>query len=170
MVALIARLAAVLLCAIAVGDPGPAAAQALDADGERFKAEVVATYGEPTIDRVRALLHPKSAACLRANAEYERYVMRAETRQPAPMTVQVSVDEVAADADLPYRDFEFPVRPTHIVRMEYGQIGTRDARSGLSRVAEKYIARDGARWYLILPCATPEGMRRLRDMGLLDGK
>jgi hypothetical protein len=118
----IARPAIGLLCAVIVVEPIRATAQPLDADGERFTAEVVKTYGKPAIDRIRALLHPKSVACLRAEPEYERYLMRAETMRAVPATAEISVDAVAADAELPFRGFQFPVRPTHVVRMEYGTI------------------------------------------------
>lgn len=94
--------------------------------------------------------------------------MKAETIQAIPGDAKVSIQPVAAHAALPYRGFTFSVRPSHVVRMEYGREVSSDKRSTTSRISEKYIARANNRWYLILPCPTPEGLDRLREMGLLD--
>lgn len=141
-------------------------AHALDTDGERLVAQVAEAYRAPTGERVLALAHPKSLSCLQAEPKYQRYLMRAETGQPIPANAKRSVDALAPDANLPYRGFTFPVRPSHVIRMEYMQ----SARQGASvtAVAEKHIVRDGGRWYVVFPCPTPEGMDRLKDMGLLE--
>lgn len=141
---------------------------ASDAGLEGFRAELVKAYGKPAPERIRALAHPKSLACLQADPGYERYLMKAETMQAIPGDAKVSIQPVAADAALPYRGFTFPVRPSHVVRMEYGREMSSDKRSATTRIAEKYLARANNRWYLVLPCAAPEGRARLREMGLLD--
>jgi hypothetical protein len=164
----VAPLLAGLVIALFVAPPAGASAQLLDTEGERFRAEVVQVYGAPDADRIRALLHPKSAACLRAEPKYERYLMRAETMQPLPHGATVSVHAVAANARLPYAGFDFPVRPSHLLRMEYGRTTSPDGRETTTQIADKYIARDDGKWYVILPCATPTGLRRLGEMGLLD--
>jgi hypothetical protein len=144
-----------------------AIAQTLDPPGERFKSELLRVYAAPDAQRIRALLHPKSAACVGAEPAYERYLMRAETMQPVPSDAKSSVQAIAADAKLPYSGFEFPVRPSHVVRMEYGRKQSPDGKSSTTQVAEKHIAREGERWYLVFPCPTRQGMERLREMGLL---
>jgi hypothetical protein len=137
-----------------------AAAQKLDPAGEKFKNEIVKTYARPDAKQIVSLMHPKSAKCITAEPAYERYLMRAETTQIVPADAKVSVEPVAPDAKLPYSGFEFPVRPSHAVRMEYG-------RASMTSVAEKHIAKDGDKWYLVMPCPTPKGMARLKEMGLL---
>jgi hypothetical protein len=161
------RLVMTLLLVLNAGSPLWAMAETLDAGGERFKTELVKAYGAPNPDRIGGLLHPKSLACLSAEQNYERYLMRAETVQAVPPEAKVSVEPVAEDAQLPYRGFVFPLRPSHVVRMEFGRKPSPDGRSATTQIAEKYIARDGDRWYLIMPCSTPDGLRRLREMGLL---
>ena len=157
-----------LLVSLNAGCPIWAVAQALDADGERLKSELIKAYRTPSPDAISALLHPRSRACVRAEPKYERYLMRAETAQAVPPDAKVSVEPVAADAPPPFRGFEFPVRPTHVVRMEFGRKPSADGRSATTQIAEKHIARDGNRWHLVLPCATSEGLRRLGEMGLLN--
>lgn len=148
--------------------PALAVAQTLDPGLERFKAELVKTYNSPDPERIRTLMHPKSLACLQAEPKYERYLLQAETMQAIPADAKISVEAVSATAALPYRGFKFPLRPTHVVRMEFGKNVSSDGRSSTTQIAEKHIARANDRWYLIMPCPTPEGLGRLREMGLLD--
>lgn len=148
--------------------PTLAVAQTLDSSLERFKAELVKTYNNPTPEHIRTLMHPKSLACLQAEPKYERYLLQAETMQAIPTDAKISVEAVAATDAMPYRGFKFPLRPTHIVRMEFGKKVSSDGRSTTTQVTDKYIARANDRWYLIMPCPTPEGLGRLREMGLLD--
>jgi len=146
---------------------GPAVAKKPDAGLENFKSEVVGAYTRPDLERIRALMYPESIACLHAEPKYEQYLLRAETMEAIPSDAKISVETVSANATLPYRGFRFPLRPSHIVRMEFGKKTLPDG-SRISQIADKYIARVNNRWYLILPCPTPEGMGRLREMGLLD--
>jgi len=157
----------ILLVVLNIVSAFPAMAETLDSDGERFKAKLIKIYNTPGIEGIKTLLHPKSRECLRAEPKYEKYLMRAETMQPIPFDAKVSVQTLAADARLPYRGFEFPLRPSHVVSFEFGRKQSPD-RSVIAAIAEKYILRDSGRWYLIMPCATPEGLKRLTDMGLLD--
>jgi len=143
-----------LMLVLTIISPLAAMAEMLDSDGERFKARLIKTYNAPGVAGIKTLLHPKSLECLRAEPKYENYLMRAETIQPIP-------------AGLPYRGFEFPLRPSHVMRLEFGRKQLPD-RSAITEIAEKHILKDGGRWYLIMPCATPEGLKRLNDMGLLD--
>lgn len=140
----------------------------LDPDLESFKTEVVNVYRNPDSGRIRGLLHLKSLTCMQAEPKYEQYLLKAETIQPIPSDAKISVDEVSANAVLPYRGFTFPLRPTHVVYMEFGKKVSSDGRSKTTKISSVYIARDKGRWYLIMPCPTPEGMGRLRDMGLLE--
>jgi len=157
----------VWLCLVAFAS-SMAVAQASDAGLERFKAELVRTYNNPAPESIRTLMHPKSLACLQAEPKYERYLMKAETMQAIPGDAKISIQPVAANAALPYRGFTFPLRPSHVVRMEYGREVSSDGRSATTQISEKHIARANNRWYLIFPCPTQEGMGRLREMGMLD--
>jgi hypothetical protein len=154
---------AVLFCCISL----PAAATTLDAEGDRFVAELTAVYSKPSAERVRGLLHPKSAACVRADPKYDAYFVRTETSMPLPANPKVSVAVIPADAKLPYAGFEFPVRPSHSVSMEHERKVAADGKSAYTPVAEKRIVKSDGRWYLVFPCPTAEGLARLRDMGLL---
>lgn len=145
----------------------PAVTKKLDTGLEDFKNELVSAYSHPDKTSIRALTHPKSLACLRTEPKYEQYLLRAETMEAIPPDAIISVDTVAANTVLPYRGFKFPMRPSHMIRIEFGGKVSPDG-SKISQVASKYIARIHDRWYLILPCPTTEGMTRLREMGLLD--
>ena len=146
---------------------GSAVVKKPDAGLENFKSEVVGAYIRPDLERIRTLMYPESLACLHAEPKYEQYLLRAETMEAIPSDAKISVETVSANATLPYRGFRFPLRPSHIVRMEFGKKALPDG-SRISQIADKYIARVNSRWYLITPCPTPEGMARLREMGLLD--
>lgn len=158
-----------LMCLMLAGfSPSLSAAHAADTGLERFKAELVGAYRQPDAERIRSLLHPKSLACLQAEQAYERYLLRAETMQALPRDAKISIDAISPVVTLPFADFTFPVRPSHVVHMEYGKQVSGDGRSSTTQIADKYLARSADRWYLIMPCPTPEGMGRLREMGLLD--
>lgn len=148
--------------------PSLAGAQTPDSGLERFTAELVNAYKHPAPESIRPLMHPKSVACLKAEPKYERYLLRAETMQALPADAKISVEAVTAAAPLPYRGFTFPQRPTHVVHMEFGKKVSSDGRSSTTQISDKYLARSNDRWFLIMPCPTPEGLGRLRDMGLLD--
>jgi len=146
---------------------GPAVAKKTEAGLENFKSQVMGAYSQLDPERIRTLMYPESLACLRAEPKYERYLLKAETMEAIPSDAKISVETVSANATLPYRGFRFPLRPSHIIRMEFGEKALPDG-SKISQIADKYIARVNNRWYLIMPCPTPEGMGRLREMGLLD--
>lgn len=159
----------VFMCLLLAGlSPSPATAQTPDSGLERFKSDLVNAYRQPDAERIRTLMHPKSRACLQAEPSYERYLLGAETMQALPGDAKISVEAVSPAAALPYRGFKFPLRPSHVVHMEFGKKSSSDGRSSTTQIADKYLARAADRWYLILPCPTPEGMGRLREMGLLD--
>jgi len=144
------------------------AAQSLDTSLERFKAELVNAYRQPDRERIRKLIHPKSIICLQTEPKYERYLLQAETNQALPPDAVVSVEPVDANTALPFRGFKFPLRPSHVVRMEFGKKVSSDGRSAITRISDKYISHSDNRWHLLIPCPTAEGLERLRDMGLLD--
>ena len=145
----------------------PLVTKSTDESLESFKAELIEVYNHPNPEQIRTLVYPKSLACMRSEAKYEKYLMRAETIQAIPSDAVVSIEKRSANAALPYRGFNFPLPPSHIVRMEFGKKVLHDG-SKTSQIAEKYIARANGRWYLIFPCPTSEGMGRLREMGLLE--
>src|SRR5689334_3377726 len=119
--------------------PSLAVAQTLDPGLERFKAELVKTYNNPDPERIRTLMHPKSLACLQAEPKYERILLQAETMQAIPTDTKISIEAVSATAPLPSRGFQFPLRPTHVVRMEFGKRVSSDGRSSATEIAEKHI-------------------------------
>lgn len=146
-----------------------ASAQPLDAEGERFKAQLLKVYSAPTAAGIRSLLHEKSQACMRKEPGYERYMMRAETLTPIPVDAKVSIETFPPDAKAPFRGFDFPVQPSHKILMEYGRkVDPADKRVTTSYIANEYIARDVSGWHLIFACPQPEGIRLLKDMGLLE--
>jgi hypothetical protein len=144
-------------------------AQPLDAEGERFKARLLKVYAAPSAADIAGLLHEKSKSCLRKEPEFERYMMRAETMIPIPADAIISVETYPANAKAPFRGFDFPVQPSHKILMEYGRkVDPTDKRVTTSSIANEYIARDASGWRLIFACPTPEGMRHLKEMGLLE--
>jgi hypothetical protein len=163
------RTAITIIAGLAFLAPLLASAQPLDAEGERFKTQLLKVYSAPTAAGIRSLLHEKSLACMRKEPEYERYIMRAETLTSIPTDAKVSVEGFPSGAKAPFRGFNFPIQPSHKIAMEYGRkVDPADKRVTTSSITDEYIARDASGWHLIFACPQPEGMRHLKDMGLLE--
>lgn len=158
-----------VLSLFSLAAPLISSAQPLDAEGERFKEQVVKIYAAPTVEGINSLLHEKSKTCLRNEPAYERYLMRAETLTPIPADAKISVEIFPSGAAAPYRGFDFPVQPNYKILMEYGRKkDANDPRVTTSSVANEYIVRDTSGWHLVFACPKPEGMKLLKAMGLLE--
>lgn len=152
----------------AVDDARPLVETAAATSAEALLAQVAEAYRQPEAARIEALMHPSSRACLQAEPRYRRYLLHAETAQPLPAAASAAIEAIAPDAVLPYRGFQFPLRPTHVLRFEFDRQETADGRGSLASVAEKHAIEHDGRWQLLFPCPTTEGMQRLQELGLLD--
>jgi hypothetical protein len=109
--------------------------------------------------RLVQLIHPQCRACMTSeNADVYQDVFARRLRDPIPQEYRLSVRPIQANAPLPFSDMvTYPVRPTHVVQIDF-QTGPHRNKSLLIQIAE-----EGGQWYEILPCPTPDAVKRFRE-------
>jgi len=135
---------------------------------EALTAQVREVYRQPQAAAIEALMHPATRACLADQPRYRAYLLRMEAAAPLPADTIGRIETIDQEAPLPFRGFEFPLRPTHLLRFELAGQASADGRGSVSQVVEKHAVASDGRWQLLFPCPLPEGLQRLREFGLLD--
>lgn len=145
---------ALLLIGVAAGD---GYAQETD-QASTFVKSLVEAINSKSLDRRKALLHPKALVC--ASAEPESFYVWSVTGQ-ARETVSANhrwiLTALPPDAPPMFADkFDYPIRPTHLLQIDTEADPTR----GTTMIFQ--IVYDGNRWYDVTACPTPETIASAR--------
>jgi hypothetical protein len=99
-----------------------------------------------------ALVHSKSRAC--ASGEAGAWWADAAARQARdtlPPTFTWTITPLPAGRPPMFADkFDYPVRPTHLLQLDF------ETAPGQGMTIVLQLAKDGARWAEVVPCAKPE--------------
>jgi len=149
----LARLALGVILALAV--VGEARAQQGPAD-RAFARDFVAAINSQTLEARLALVHPQTRACTAGEVgEWWRDAVVRQAKDPVPATHKASV--TALDGSPPFGErFDYPVKATHQLQLDY----TVPPNRGRSVLV--LLAKDGARWSEVVPCAKPETVAAVR--------
>ncbi len=136
--------------------------QALAADVD---AAIQTTFVKPWMQvvqskdpgKVMRLFHPKLLACLNDRTrEYLDYLAREEVNnkdfQGGHPVIKIAAMDGPPPAWLPTDAFPYPVRPTHEVRIEWGDT-----------TFIRYLAEANGSWYEIFPCPNEKGLAFMRE-------
>jgi hypothetical protein len=157
----LARLALGVILALAV--VGEARAQQAPAD-RAFARDFVAAINSQTLEARLALVHPQARACTAGDVgEWWRDAVARQAKDPVPATHKASV--TALDGSVPFGErFDYPVKATHQLQLDY-MLPPNRGRSVLV-----LLAKDGARWSEVVPCAKPETVAAIRANQQARGK
>ncbi len=114
---------------------------------------------DPT--RYARLVHPASLACRNKDNEdvfaeqFARRLGLVPARTPQ-VTVQELPPQMALFEYMAKNGFPAPVRPTHAIHVDLGQIGTKD------RSLVAFVAPERGSWYEVHPCPTADGVAQFR--------
>jgi hypothetical protein len=137
----------------------PAAAQAHSPDQPlAFAPRLVAAINGKNLERRRALLHPRTLACITPQTRpFIEQGVTAQLRHSIPADHQLRVETVAADFQLSLADgIEFPLRPTHAVYIDW-ETGP---FKGVTIIA--LVAYTEGGWREVLPCIKPEKVPQMQ--------
>lgn len=142
-------------------------AQPQDDDQARaFVVSVVEALNSKSLERRRALLHPKSLPC--ATIEPDSFYTWMVTRQfkdSVPPDYKWKITPVPSDQPLMFADkFDYPVRPTHELQLDFELAPHRGKMMLLQ------LVRDANRWYEMTPCPRPETMAAARAARQAEGR
>jgi hypothetical protein len=147
------RLALGVILALAL--VGEARAQQPPAD-RAFARDFVAAINSQSLEARLALVHPQARVCTAGEVgEWWRNAVARQAKDPVPATHKASVTELAGV--LPFAErFDYPVKATHQLQLDY-TVPPNRFRSILV-----FLAKDGARWTEVVPCAKPETVAAIR--------
>ena len=168
----------------AVGERATPGAQSRDRVEDFVAASVAAVNARDSAARVR-LIHPQCVACMSADNRdfYDAVLWARQDSLPQACTL-VSVQQLAPGraADITRADgracivsvtaippgerpfgegaLSYPVRPTHQLQIQTGRMAN-DTLGMLVRQIQ--LVHDHDSWHEVVPCPTPEALRRFRE-------
>jgi hypothetical protein len=139
---------ALLLLAAAAGN---ALSQGTDRPGG-FVKDLVEAINSKSLDRRKALVHPKSLAC--ATGEPGSFYHAMVTRQATntvPDNYKWELTTIPLDQALMFEDkFDYPIRPTHALQLDF------DTGPSRSMTMILQIVHEAKQWYEVIACPKPE--------------
>jgi hypothetical protein len=137
-----------------------------DDQARAFVTSVVEALNSKSPERRRALLHPKSLPC--AGSEPDSFYTRMVTRQfkdTVPPDYRWKLTPLPADEPLMFADkFDYPVRPTHTLQLDFEPAPHR------GKTILLHLVRDATRWYEMTPCPRPETIAAARAARQAEGR
>ena len=159
MIGVMRRLSLLIVACLLYGI-GEAFAQnpALTPEQQAFVERYVDAVRAKDVGRLRALVHPRSLACIQPDtAAFFDDVFASRTRHPTAVQYAASVQPIAPGQALMMEgDVTYPVRPTHWIQIDLAP----GATSGAILMVQVVLER-GA-WLEVLPCPTPATLAKYR--------
>jgi len=140
---------------LALAGIGPAQGQETEAD-RSFAADFVAAINSQSLDRRLALVHVRARPCTAGDVgEWWRDAVVRQAKASVPAKYTTSITPVTEP--LPFGDrFDYPVQATHQLQIDYSTAPYR------LRAVIVLLAKDGARWAEVVPCAKPDTVVAIR--------
>ena len=150
----VAAVGAMMLLAVSVDRARPQD----DDQARAFVASVVEALNGKSAERRRALLHPKSLPCAIIGPDsFYTWMVTRQFKDPVPADYKWKITPVPPDQPLMFADkFDYPVRPTHILQLDF-ELAPHRGKTMLL-----HLVRDAHRWYEMTPCPRPETIAAAR--------
>lgn len=133
----------------------------LTASQRRFVDSLLPAIAGGDQTRYERLVHPASLAC--RNKDNEEVFAEQLTRRQGVVaerrprvTIQELPPQMAFFEYMAKNGYPSPVRPTHAIHVDLGQIGNKD------RSLVAFVASQGGGWYEVFPCPTPAAVTQFR--------
>ena len=130
---------------------GPAAFAATDPQAQAFVEALVAAINSKDTAKRKALVHPDSLRCATAGSDAlldEQFARQA--RRAVPANVTWSLTPAPPGLPLFADKFDYPVRPTHRLQLDFSTGPNRSTTMVLQ------VARHGGAWRQVRACPKPE--------------
>ena len=118
---------------------------------ETLAQDFVKAVNDKSIDRRMKILHPKTAACINPQTQpFFDWIFSRQFKYVIPASYKTKMQPSTGSAFSPAEaKFDYPVRPTHILQIDYS------SRPFSSTTIVLSIVEEGGRWYEVLPCPQP---------------
>lgn len=148
----------VLACLLSAGGEAAAQAVALTPEQQVFVERYVDALRAKDVGGLKALVHPKSLACIRPEtAAFYDDVFAGRIGHPADAQYRASAQPIAPGQPLfMEEDVTYPVRPTHWIQIDLILGATSEMTLMVHTVAEH------DQWLEVLPCPTPATLQKYR--------
>jgi hypothetical protein len=136
-----------------------AAGSALPQETDRaFVASVVEALNSKSLERRRALLHPKSLPCAGTEADsFYSWMLARQFKDTVPANYKWKLTPIPSTEPLMFADhFDYPIRPTHTLQLDFSPAPFHIKTMLLQ------VVHEGNRWYEMMPCPKPETIAAAR--------
>ena len=130
-----------------------------------FAAAFVSAVNADDEEQLRALVHRKCLAQITEQNEdfyTEAFLQDLISQVPEGYDIEVTPIE-EGDALLLSDQFDYPVRPTHNLRMDFAV--SEEFRASIAQ----QLAPEGDRWAIVIPCPSADTLAAMRESGTLVG-
>lgn len=119
---------------------------------EAFAKQFVEALRSKNPEQRKALMHPKSLACINAQTQpFYDDMFSQQSKYAVTAHYKVRVTTIPADQPLMFEDrLYYPLRPTHLIQIDFDSGGY----SGTAIILQAVYM--GSRWYEASPCPRPE--------------
>lgn len=125
------------------------------ADPEAVGRSFVEAVRSGSVERRLALLHPGTRSCITDETnDYFAWIVLRQMKYVIPEKFTVRA-QTLVEAPQPEAS-SYPVRPTHSVQVDF------ETRPNSSTTVVLMAAKDGGRWYEVLPCPLPEMVAQMK--------
>jgi len=154
------RILVVGACLLLAGIGGNAWSQTTGEAGA-FVKNLVDAINSKNLDRRKALVHPKSLVCATAEPGSFYYSMATrQARDTVPAGYKWKITPVQPDQPPLFADkFDYPVRPTHLLQLDF------ETGANRSKTMILQIVHDGTKWHEVIACPKPETVAAARAAG-----
>jgi hypothetical protein len=131
-----------------------------------FVKRLVEAINSKSLDRRKALVHPKSLACATAEpGSFYYWAVTRQARNTVPADYKWKMTPVPSDQPLMFADkFDYPIRPTHVLQLDF------EAGPGRSTTIVLQIVYDARQWHEVVACPKPETAAAARAARQADAK
>lgn len=123
-----------------------------EGQADAFVRSFVEAINSKSLDRRKALVHPKSLVCASAEPDsaYHWMVTR-QARNTVPTDYKWKIAPVAPDQPPMFADkFDYPIRPTHLLQLDFATGPSRSTTMILQ------VVYDAEQWHEVIACPKPE--------------
>ena len=124
---------------------------------EVFAKRFVDAVGSKNTERLKALAHPKSLACINAGTwEFYDSIFSRQSRHTIPANYKTAVEPVASTHALPFaNESDYAVRPSYQVQIDF------DTGPSSSTTVVLLVVYVAGRWHEVLPCPQPDTIAKM---------
>jgi hypothetical protein len=121
---------------------------------EALAKDFVSAVNSKSVDRRKEILHPRTVACINAQTQsFFDWIFSRQLKYVIPANYRATTTALSGAQLLPPEaKSDYPVRPTHMLQIDYS------AGSYNSTTIVLFIVKEASRWHEVLPCPQAEAV------------